>query len=324
MNQAKALLSGAFKWGRRTGKVLQDPMVGFQMPKSRYHSLERPPPEAADISVILNAAIEHTPDLLVILTLAATTGARLGELVAVRSSDIDWKRGVLRISNALDMDRTLKDPKRPAHRRSVPIDEGTLKMLRRQLDDMEHRASLIGALLVEDPFLFSDEANCSRPMASIRVTRRLSELKGHLGVEDKRLETRTLEDEALRLRRFGTVDRTGRPGPRPKGGAAMSYDDIGKALGRTQMWARRACDSALRREQATTMEERFDFNLSFNGFRKFTSSELLDAGFNISVAAQRQGHGPLVLAKHYSKARQSAQRKAAEHLGHVVHGGRED
>ena len=63
-----------------------------------------------------------------------------------------------------------------------------------------------------------------------------------------------------------------------------------------------------------------NFNLSFNGFRKFTSSELLDAGFNISVVAQRQGHGPEVLAKHYSKARVSAQRKAAEHLGNVVHG----
>ncbi len=54
--------------------------------------------------------------------------------------------------------------------------------------------------------------------------------------------------------------------------------------------------------------------------RKFTSSELLDAGFNISMVAQRQGHGPQVLAKHYAKRRRSADRKAAEHLGRVVHG----
>lgn len=53
--------------------------------------------------------------------------------------------------------------------------------------------------------------------------------------------------------------------------------------------------------------------------RKFTSSELLDAGFNISVVAQRQGHGPQVLTKHYSRSRRSADRRAAEHLGAIVH-----
>jgi hypothetical protein len=55
------------------------------------------------------------------------------------------------------------------------------------------------------------------------------------------------------------------------------------------------------------------------GLRKFTSSELLDTGFNVSAVAQRQGHGPQVLTKHYSKARRSADRKAAEHLGRLVH-----
>jgi hypothetical protein len=125
-----------------------------------------------------------------------------------------------------------------------------------------------------------------------RVTKRLAILKGYLGVEDKRADTIALEDEALRLRRSGGVDRSGRPGPVPKDGAAMSYDDIARTLGRSPMWARRACDSALRRDQADQLAT-LNFNLSFNGFRKFTSSELLDAGFNISVVAQRQGHGPL-------------------------------
>ncbi|HUZ19055.1 MAG TPA: hypothetical protein VMU75_00590 [Acidimicrobiales bacterium] len=150
------------------------------------------------------------------------------------------------------------------------------------------------------------------------MTKRLQVLKGHLGVEDKRPETIALEDEALRLRRSGSVDRSGRPVPAPQDGAAMSYLDVATALGRTESWAQRACAAALRREQAVGRE--LNFNLSFNGFRKFTSSELLDAGFNISVVAQRQGHTPEVLAKHCSKARMSAQRKAADHLGRVVHG----
>jgi hypothetical protein len=173
--------------------------------------------------------------------------------------------------------------------------------------------------LADSAFLFSVAADCSRPMQPIYATRRLSVLKGHLGVEDNRPATIALEDEALRLRRFGEVDRTGRRGPRPTDGHAMSYDDVAAALGRTQMWARRACDAALRREQHAG--DALACNVSFNGFRKFTSSELLDAGFNISVVAQRQGHTPVVLAKHYTKARGAARRQAAEHLGRVVHGG---
>lgn len=319
MNYAKALLSGAFEWARRTGNVLCDPMLGFQMPKSTYVPSERLPPEAADISVILHAALEHTPDIAPILVLAATTGARLGELVVLRRSDVDWQRRMMWVHSAADLDGTLKGPKRPQHRRQVPLDEATLEVLRRQLEELEERTAFIGVPIDPDPFIFSIEPDCSKAIARSRVTKPLQVLKGHLGVEDKRAETIALEDEALRLRRHGSADRTGRPGPPPRDGAAMSYDDIAAALGRSQMWAARACESALRRERAGG-EQRASFNLSFNGFRKFSSSELLDAGFDLSVVAQRQGHGPQVLVKHYSKARMSAQRKAADHLGHVAHG----
>jgi integrase len=318
MNQAKALLSGAFKWARRTGKVLHNPMVGFQVPKSTYVPQEKLPPEASDVSLILNLALEHTPDIAPVLTLAATTGARLGELVALRRSDVDFGRRTLWVRAAADLDGSLKSPKRAQHRREVPLDEGTLAVLRRQTQQMAERVELIGVQLAHDAFLFSDDPECSTPMRPSRVTKRLQELKGYVGLEDKRPETVALEDEALRLRRSGKVDRSGRPGPAPTDGAAMSYDNIATALGRSQMWARRACDAALRRENSAS-NGGLNFNLSFNGFRKFTSSELLDAGFNISVVAQRQGHGPQVLAKHYSKARMSAQRKAADHLGRVVH-----
>jgi hypothetical protein len=40
------------------------------------------------------------------------------------------------------------------------------------------------------------------------------------------------------------------------------------------------------------------------------------------MVAQRQGHGPQVLTRHYSKSRASSDKRAAEHLGRVVHGGR--
>jgi intergrase/recombinase len=83
-----------------------------------------------------------------------------------------------------------------------------------------------------------------------------------------------------------------------------------------------AVASAQRREAALERGLSFEFDGSTKALRKFTSSELLDAGFNISMVAQRQGHGPQVLIKHYAKSRKSADRRAADHLGKVVHGSR--
>ncbi len=318
MNQAKALLSGAFKWARRTGKVLHDPMLGFQLPKSKYIAQEKLPPEASEMSVILDAAVRHTPDIAALLTLAATTGARLSELVALRWSDVDWTRGSLFVRASADEDGSIKDTKRTQHHREVPLDTGTLDLLRRHHADMVERCTAVGVQLAETAFLFTVEPDCGRPMLPSYATKRLQVLKGHLGVEEKRSDTVTLEDEALRLRRFGVVERVGRHGPMPPDGYAMSYQDVAAALGRTRTWAKRACEAALRREHLTSGA--LTCNLSFTAFRKFTSSELLDAGFNISVVAQRQGHTPVVLAKHYTKARGSARRQAADHLGRVVHG----
>ena len=101
----------------------------------------------------------------------------------------------------------------------------------------------------------------------------------------------------------------------------MSYQDIGNALGRSPRWASLALAASERREHAQTSGHAdLDFDGSILALRKFTSSELLDAGFNVSVVSQRQGHGPQVLTRHYSKSRASSDKRAAEHLGRIVHG----
>jgi hypothetical protein len=151
-------------------------------------------------------------------------------------------------------------------------------------------------------------------------TKRVGVLKGYLGIENKRPEVVALEDEALRLRRSSPGPRPrGRTGPLPNGG--MSLREIGQRLGRSEYWASLAVAAAKRREHAAASgHSGLDFDGSILALRKFTSSELLDAGFNVSMVAQRQGHGPQVLTRHYSKSRASSDKRAAEHLGRVVHG----
>jgi hypothetical protein len=73
-----------------------------------------------------------------------------------------------------------------------------------------------------------------------------------------------------------------------------------------------AVKAAERRERAQAIGHNLDFDGSILALRKITSSELLDAGFNLGIVAQRQGHGTQVLARHYAKP--------TEHLGRIVHG----
>ena len=62
------------------------------------------------------------------------------------------------------------------------------------------------------------------------------------------------------------------------------------------------------------------FDATILALRKWTTSELMDAGFNPAAVSGRQGHTVQVMLHHYSTRRQSADRAAAAHLGERVHG----
>jgi integrase len=242
---------------------------------------------------------------------------RRGELVPIRRSKLDEKRQRILVDTAIDGSR-LK-PTKTRTNRHVAVDEETMDMLLRHCDRMDERALAFGVDVDRDAFVFSHEPDCSVPMSPGYVTHQVALLKEHLGIADKRPATIELEDEALRLFRQPPAPRpAGRRGPAPQGG--MSFREIGRQLGRTGRWVKLAVDSAIRREEAVARGVRDSFDGSILALRKFTSSELLDAGFNIAAVADRQGHSPEVLVRHYNKARRSADEQAAAHLGRVVHG----
>ena len=65
-----------------------------------------------------------------------------------------------------------------------------------------------------------------------------------------------------------------------------------------------------------------EFDATILALRKWTSTELMDAGFNPSTVSGRQGHTVQVMLAHYSTRRRSADQAAAQHLGDKVHGKR--
>jgi integrase len=319
LNQARSLYAPFFRWARRRGITTQNPMADFQLPTSRYRSTGRTPPEIEEVTLLLSTAVEVVPDIAPLLVLVAVTGVRRGELVAIRRSAVNWDKRLVTIDSAVTSSGKVKATKTYLAR-TFHIDGGTAQMLRRHCDQVDARANATGVQLDPDPYLFSAALDSSAPLAPDLLTKQVAVLKGHLGIEHKDPEVVALEDEALRLRRSTPSRRpAGRPGPQPKGG--MSFREIGETLDRSERWASLAVAAAERREEAEADgRTRLNFDGSILGLRKFTSSELLDAGFNVSVVAERQGHGPQVLTRHYSKSRASADQRAAEHLGKVVHG----
>jgi integrase len=250
MNQARSLLSGGFKWARRRKLVMRNPMAGYELPKSKYQAHEVVPPEVDELVALLNAAAERIPDVAPVLSLAATTGMRRGELSGLRRTSIDLNRARLLVERAVSDagGRVVEKGTKTHQTRWVSLDPATVDLLARHVREMDERAAEAGAEVADDAFVFSLEADCSKPMRPDYMTRRTAQLRNELGL------------------------------------AGGSFDATILAL------------------------------------RKFTSTELMDAGFNPSLVSGRQGHTVQVMLQHYSKARRSADRAAAEHLGRRVHG----
>lgn len=252
MNNARAVLSGAFRWGKRHQMVSSNPLDGFEIPRSQRAPKVTAAPELADLLRLLDGADEHNTELAPILKLGATTGMRRGELAGLRRDRLRLGRFELVVDSAVNdaggvvVQKTTKT----SRSRVVSVDEATAALLAAHLTAMDDRARLVGVTIAADGFVFSLEPDCSLPMRPEFMTRRARVLRKTLGIE---------------------------PG---------------------------------------------DFDATILALRKWTSSELMDSGFNPSTVSSRQGHTVQVMLHHYSSARKSADRAAAEHLGERVHGNR--
>ena len=155
----------------------RNPMAEFQLPTSTYRSTERTPPEVEEVTLLLSTAAEVTPDIAPLLVLAAVTGVRRGELVAIRRSSVAWSKGQVTIDSAVTSSGKVKATKTYRSRR-FHIDEATAAMLKRHCERMKERADAAGVDLDPDPYLFSSAPDCSSPLAPDLLTKQVAVLKG--------------------------------------------------------------------------------------------------------------------------------------------------
>lgn len=248
MNNARAALSGAYKWGRRHEKVRANPMRGFEIPKSTHIPRKTVAPEADELRFLLDEAQTFEPEFTPVLLLASTTGMRRGELSGLRRDRLRLSRGELIAERAIsEMKGVIEDkPTKNRQTRQINLDQASLRFLRNHLARMDDRANLCGTSVPDHGFVFSLQPDCSEPMRPELMTRRMRRIRKHLGLTKS------------------------------------------------------------------------DYDANILAMRKWTSTELMDAGFNPSAASGRQGHTVQVMLNNYSSRRSSADQAAADHLGNQV------
>jgi integrase len=203
MNNARALLSGAFKWGKCHGKVTSNPVDGFELPTSTHPPHHPTAPELDELLRLLATAGEHDEVLAPVLKLAASTGLRRGELSGLRRDRLHLDLQELIVDTAINDAGGIVVEKQTKTRssRAVSLDGATVDLLRQHLAEMDTRAAACDASVASDGFVFSLDPTCSTPLRPELLTRRMRQLRKEHGLTNGSFDT-----TILALRKWTTTE----------------------------------------------------------------------------------------------------------------------
>jgi integrase len=154
-----SILSAACRQAVKWGWIDSAPTVRATPPSPARKEMVVPTPER--LSALLKVAESDDPVTATAVALAALTGARRGELCALRWSDVDLKAGSLRIARSLTLTSGERHtgPTKTHASRQIALDPICVEALRRRWAYMADLAERADSPLVEDPFVLSYNAN---------------------------------------------------------------------------------------------------------------------------------------------------------------------
>jgi integrase len=181
IRQIHFILSGAFRQAVRWKWVAVNPMPTAKPPAAPKPNPR--PPSAGEAARILEEAFKDRP-WGTFVWLAMTTGARRGELCALRWSKVDLDNGIIVIDSSVAQNsqkKWLKGTKTHQQRR-LAIDLETIALLRSHNQECEARAQLFGGRLAQDAFVFSLTPDNSEFLVPDSVSQRYRKTVARLGI----------------------------------------------------------------------------------------------------------------------------------------------
>jgi integrase len=188
VRQTHAVIRRALNQAHRWGWISSNPAALASPPRVRTRPVN--PPDPSQVLELIDEAERLDPDMACFLLLAATTGARRGELCALRWTDVDLELGTVVIARSLVEGRGSvlieKDTKTHSSRR-VALDRTSIRELERHEDRCQQRAAACGSALRKSAHVFSLDPGGHRPWVPNEVTKRFIRIRKSVGLESVRL-----------------------------------------------------------------------------------------------------------------------------------------
>lgn len=171
-----AILSAALTQALKWGWISSSPASRCSPPPLRSKPVEVPTP--GELDGLYEAAKDTDGVLAAAIALAGLTGARRGELCALRWSDVDLTVGAVRIARSLTNTSGAVHigPTKTHQERVVGLDDRGVKILRARWEAQREFAEKAGTTLAEDPYVLSYNANSAEPVSPDTLTHRFSAL----------------------------------------------------------------------------------------------------------------------------------------------------
>ena len=180
LRQIHNVLNGAFTRAVRGRWIGTNPIGEAEAPPQPPSNPQ--PPTSAQAAAIANEAWRD-PDWGMLVWLAMTTGARRGELCALRWDRIDFSSSVVDIRTSIGQvgARVWEKDTKTHQRRRIVVDPQTLQLLRAYLHHSAKAAAALGVKLPPDGFVFSRSPDGSTSLQPDSVTQRYARMCARLG-----------------------------------------------------------------------------------------------------------------------------------------------
>jgi integrase len=183
VRQMHAIISAALHQAVKWGWIGANPADRASPPTVRTPQMILP--TVTEVDVLYKAARDLDPVLGTAVALAALTGARRGELCALRWSDVDLAGGRVTIARALSVvDGVTHEGDTKTHaRRELALDEVGVTVLQDRWQHMTDLSELARSPLVADPFVLSYNANGGRPVSPDTLSHKFATVAKAAGIE---------------------------------------------------------------------------------------------------------------------------------------------
>jgi integrase len=218
------IIAAAYQFAITEGWADRNPAEHASPP--RLSAARAEPADAAEAAALIEAAWRRDPALGTFVWLTVVTGARRGELVVLRWSDIDWAGATLLIQR-----RYLAYAGQPAVtdlklrvQRCPSLDPATVGILRAHLQAQQATCARMGVAFRPDSYVFTHDGLGDEPWAPGSVTQRYGRLRDQLGLSCRLDDLRHYSASQVTAESTRALAGLCRPGDRGVGGAVPVID----------------------------------------------------------------------------------------------------